>query len=184
MNMKRVVLLIFFTVTGLTLFSQEKLSFEKVIQVDSLVKDKIYFGLKNWISTAYVSSKEVLEMDDKDAGLLVLSTRQTYSFGKLYYICYDGYLDYKVKIQIKDYRFKITVTNFIHTVLPSNNYLCALGLLTTDLEYKGKGAWGAKPYNDKVWADLINNATNISNNLFSIISKINFDNPTKKDDNW
>ena len=55
-----------------TIQAQEPLSFEKVIQADSLKKDAIYNGLKEWVGMNFKSAKSVIEMDDKEAGILLL----------------------------------------------------------------------------------------------------------------
>ena len=78
--MKKLILLSMILFSFSPLFSQEKLSFEKVIPVDSILKNQIYNGIKEWIGMNYVSAKSVIEVDDKDAGLIILSPLSDYSF--------------------------------------------------------------------------------------------------------
>lgn len=163
------------------LMAQEPISFEKVIKVDSVKSNAIYNGLKEWIGMNYRSAKSVIEVDDKEAGLIIISPRTSYSMGKLQYICYDGTIKHTIKFQIKDGRFKIVVTNFIHDNDPGNKAECQVGLITTSPEYDGQSSWGYKGPNNKIWLDIKPKIELIANKIFSNVSDIDFS--TKKTDN-
>lgn len=184
--MKKLVLLPFLLcVFMLPVIAQEPISFEKVIKADSIKKNDIYYGLKEWVGMNYRSAKSVTEVDDKEAGLLIISPRKDYSMGKLSYLCYSGTVKYTVKFQIKDGRFKVVVTNFFHENDPGNNDLCNLGLITTSEEFEGKSAWGAKSYSNKVWKDIKAKAELLSNNLFNELQLLKFSSKVdSKNDNW
>ncbi len=156
--------------------AQEPIGFEKIIKVDSVKNNIIYNGLKEWIGMNYRSAKSVIEVDDKEAGLIIISPRTDYSIGKLQYMCYEGSIKYTIKFQVKDGRFKVVITNFIHQNDPGNNKLCQLGLITDADEYNGPSVWGAKSYNNKVWKDLKEKIELLSNRLFGEIGNINFSN--------
>jgi hypothetical protein len=184
--MKKTLILAIISLCVSGLFAQEKLSFEKVIPVDSIKKNELYNGLKEWIGMDFVSAKNVIEVDDKDAGLIIVNPLKDYSFGKLQYICYDGNIRYSIKIQIKDGRFKVVVTNFMHDINPGNGANCKLGLITTALEYEGATGFGMKSYSNKVWLDLKSKCELISNDLFARIAKIDFSTSKTNNskDNW
>lgn len=181
--MKKVVLLALFVFSSLSIFSQEKLLLEKVITVDSVQKEYIYNSIKEWIGLNYVSAKKVIEIDDKEAGLIIMNATTTYTMGKLRYLAYDGYLSYTIKIQIKDNRFKVEITNFLHKS-NSETYreYWSLGLLTNSTEFQGKCSGLEKPYFNNVWIDLKQKSEVLSNELIRQIEKIDFSN--KKEDNW
>jgi hypothetical protein len=166
--------------------AQEPISFEKVIKVDSVKSNAIYNGLKEWIGMNYRSAKSIIEVDDKEAGLLIISPRKDYSIGKLSYMCYDGTIKHTIKFQIKDGRFKVVVTNFFHENNPGNNNLCQVGLITTADEFGGPSAWGAKSYSNKVWKDIKVKAELLSNNLFKEVENLKFstNKVDSKVDNW
>lgn len=178
----------FFIVAILSLFfvcsySQERLSYDRVIKVDTtLTKLDIYNGLKEWFGMNFVSDKRVLEIDDKDAGLIIGNAATEYDKGGLIYLCYGGALKYTIKVQIRDGRFRVEVTNFTHSVSPGNNEGCALGLITTADSGK-KGA--QKSYSDKVWRDITLKAKVISERLFAEFEQIKFGSAVdRSDDEW
>lgn len=174
----------FFMASGL--MAQEPISFEKVIQVDSVKKNDIYNGLKEWIGMNYRSAKSVIEVDDKEAGLIIISPRKDYSIGKLQYMCYDGTIKYTIKFQIKEGRFKVTITNFIHENDPGNKSQCQVGLITTSTEYDGQSSWGYKGPNNKIWLDVKAKSITIANKLFFDVGQITFSSNKvdSKTDNW
>ena len=182
--MKKVMFLAVMAMLSISLISaQDNLSFNKVIQVDSTKKDIIYTGIKQWLSMNFVSSKKVIDLDDKDAGLIIVNALTDYNYGKLSYLAYNGYLKYTIKIQIKDNRYKVEVTNFVHDVKSGHSEGCALGLLTTDNEY-GKGGL-QKGFNNKVWLDLKVKAEAIANDVFSQLAKIKYSlSKTNSENNW
>lgn len=81
----------------------------------------------------FVSAKGVIEVEDKDAGLLIGNSMTSYSKGGMSYSAYDSNLKYTLKIQIKDNRFKVSVTNFQHDGTRNPNF--ELGVITTAEEY-------------------------------------------------
>ena len=165
--------------------AQEPLSFEKVIQADSIKKDAIYNGLKEWVGMSFKSAKNVIEMDDKEAGILLLRPVSDYKMKGLTYLGFEGYLKYTIKLNIKDGRFKVVITNFEHSVLPGNCKDCNLGLITTDEEYPYKYSFGAKGHMTKVWKDIKVKSELIALNYFEEISKIKFKSTAAgENDNW
>ena len=168
-----------------TIQAQEPLSFEKVIQADSIKKDAIYNGLKEWVGMNFRSAKNVIEIDDKEAGMLLLRPVSDYKMKGLPYLGFEGYLKYTIKLNIKDGRFKVVITNFEHSVLPGNCRDCNLGLITIDEEYPYKYSFGAKGSMNKVWKDVKVKSEQIALNYFEEISKIKFKSTAAgENDNW
>ena len=70
--MKKLFLLLFVSMGYFfSSYGQEKLTFSKVIEVKDVDKTSIYISLRDWISTYYRDTQEVLQMDDKDAGIII-----------------------------------------------------------------------------------------------------------------
>jgi len=184
--MKKVMFLAVMAMLSISLISaQDNLSFNKVIQVDSTKKDIIYTGIKQWLSMNFVSSKKVIDLDDKDAGLIIVNALTDYNYGKLSYLAYNGYLKYTIKIQIKDNRYKVDVTNFTHEVNDSPAYW-NLGLITNSDEYPNKTSFMNKGSFNKVWIDLKLKAAKLSNDFFSKLESIKFYSTKNNDknNNW
>lgn len=166
-------------------FAQEPLSFSEVVQADSATKDQIYFKLKEWVGTSFNSAKAVIEIDDKDAGLIIIRPVSDYSMRGLVYLGFQGHLRHTVKLQMRDGRFRVEITNFTHESLPGNCKDCSLGLITTDEQYPGRTALGAKGHMTKVWNDIKVKAKIISANYFSELPKIKFDSAVNnKEEDW
>lgn len=184
--MKRIMIFAIISLSFSGLFAQERLSFEKVITVDSIKKNDIYNGLKEWVGMNFVSAKNVIELDDKEAGLIIVNPLRDYTIGKLQYLCYDGYIKYSIKMQIKEGRFKVVITNFMHENNPGNNSSCQLGLITTSVEYDGISGWGYKSYNNKVWLDVKKDCELIANESFKKLGEIIFSTSKidSKNNNW
>ncbi|MEA4967714.1 MAG: DUF4468 domain-containing protein [Bacteroidaceae bacterium] len=182
--MKKIIFIVFISLIHSSIFAQERLLFDKVIRVDSaLKKNEIYNSIKEWMGMNFVSAKNVIEVEDKDAGIIIASPLTDYDYGSLGYLCYSGQLKYTIKVQIKDGRFKVEVTNFIHDVNLGNSPYCKLGLITTAEEHTTKGM--QKSYNNKVWADIKKKAELIAENYFTKFESINFSASSSKNaDVW
>lgn len=110
--------------------SQEPLAFSKVIEAENKNKTELFIKINDWFAVNYNSANDVIQMADKEAGIIVGKGNMDYSLGKFTYICYDGILNYTVKVQFKDNRFKVDISNFIHSVNPGNGQQCNLGLIS------------------------------------------------------
>ena len=90
-----------------------KITFTKVVQVDSASKSVLYNRAMEWFAKTYNSSKDVLQIEDKEAGKL---------YGKALLSVYVTQIDrtnwgsvhYEISITVKDNRYKYTITNLYH----------------------------------------------------------------------
>ncbi|MEA4918158.1 DUF4468 domain-containing protein [Proteiniphilum sp.] len=160
----------------------ELLTFSKVIQADGASKDAIYASIMEWISTNYRSVGNDSQLSDKDAGLIVKQVAFSYEKGGMTYLCYKGLVYYKMKFQIREGRFKVELTSFVHEVNKGNSQGCELGLITNSEEY-GKGGLQRK-HNEAVWKDIKEKAEIKANELFEKMSELKFDSfsPDNNDD--
>lgn len=124
---KSFIISIIFNLLLIQVFSQEiflndennKLSIKEIILLDSINSNDIYKQSKEWIVNYYVSSNDVLQLDDKDAGKIIVKG------SKLIHTSVFGYLDvimsYTLILSIKDSKIRIEMTNFIYRS-PSGYY--------------------------------------------------------------
>ncbi len=134
--MKKVLCLFAFIAVIGFCHAQEPLSYEFVIQKDSVPAEQIYVQLVDWIATNFVSVDGDF-FHDKEEKLIVKDVLTDFSTGRLIYMCYEGFLRYKLKFQCRDGRFKVQLTNFIHENKPG--YGCELGLIMNEPVKHGHG---------------------------------------------
>lgn len=169
---KNLVLLLIVLLPCGKLFSQEFLEFSKVIRIDSVDKQMLFVAIYDWFATTYNSANDVIQMADKDAGIIIGNGNFKYVFengNKLSYICYAGSIGHTIKVYIKDERFKVELTSFKHRGNPSSDSSCTLGMITTDEIYKTSGL--GKNMLNKVWKDLKIKAEKFSKKIFISLEK-------------
>lgn len=165
-EMKHIVFLISVFIFISLSYSQEKeVAYTEIIKVDSVEKKQLYTVIHQWFATTYKSAQDVIQMAEKDAGIIIGKGTIKYSYGKLSYTCYNGRIDYTIKIQVKDYRFKVDISDFIHIGNVGNETSCGLGLITTRPFYTNKGI--SKKYHNKVWIDLQETTKTYSSYIFT-----------------
>ena len=144
----------------LMVFSLNVIAQEKPIQCDSVIqaKDKtaeqIYTTVKAWLATSFNSANDVIQMDDSDNGIIICKGAFEYKApGGLSYRYIDGWVNYTLKIQIREGRFKISMGNFIHE---SSNLeykkTWSFGLITDRDKFKPSGMQDKRWL--KTWPDL------------------------------
>lgn len=151
-------------------FAQEELTFSKVIQSETGAdKAALYASLRSFVSTYFHDSKQVIQMDDKDAGILICKATSIFDSPSLMLSAYEGWIDYNLKLQARDGRVRIEVSHFFHHNKPGNQAKAQLGVLTTAEEYADSGM--QKKYHNKVWLLLKEQAEDISNKAFAGVEK-------------
>jgi len=159
--------------------AQEPVSFEKVIQADSIGKSELYLQINSWIVEYYKSANAVIQMSDQEAGIFMVKGNSEYKglapFGKS---SYDGRVSHTVTIYIKDGRFKVIVSNFVH----SSDYKgYSLGLITSAKIHSTNGMF--KKLNNDSWNDLKTKSKKDAERIFNSITQ-----KTKEasfnDDSW
>lgn len=169
-------------IASLNINAQENLKFEKVIKTDSIGKNLLYSTINDWFATTYNSANDVIQMSDKDAGIIIGNGSMTYN-RKGMYTCYGGYIKYTIKIYVKDNRYKVVLTNFNHSVKAGNGAQCALGIVTAADVYATKGM--SKRYHNKTWNDIKIKAEEYSNGIFLSLDKKTKNVKTETDeDDW
>ncbi|MDA0195911.1 MAG: DUF4468 domain-containing protein [Bacteroidetes bacterium] len=148
--------------------AQENFILSKVIQADNTSKDELFTKINLWFGKTYNSAKDVIQMSDREGGVIVGKGLFSYSFGKTIYGCYDGNIDYAITVQVKDNRFRVELSDFNHGDSdPTNPFKCALGLITTAELHSESGI--SKKYNNAVWNDIKLKSETYSNDIFQSI---------------
>lgn len=174
--MKRWIVIGIFLLGAVAVNAQEKLAFSKVIKADSVSADGIFVSIKEWLSMEFKRGNDAIELEDKEAGLIVAKGNYPYRKKGIMYMWAEGKLVYTINIQIRDGRFKVTLTNF-KLMRGEKQYDDAFGVLTTEEVFTEKGA-GKKQYNE-VWKDTKIIAQGISEDWFNRFASIEFQNYKK-----
>ena len=126
----------------------------------------------------YANSQNVIQMDDKDAGILIGKATSVFDSPSMMLSAYEGWLDYNLKLQARDGRVRVEVSHFFHHNKPGNQKKAQLGVLTD------KGM--QKKYHNKVWLMLKEQAAKISSDIFVNVEKVIKEGATiqSEDDNW
>ena len=152
--MKKLFLTILIGLLSTVTYSQESVTYNEVVELDSTsTKNLIFQSVNTWFSTTYNSASSVIQMNDKDAGIIIGKGTMSYTYPGIAYTCYSGHINYTIKVVVKDGKYKVEISDFRHENLPSYDRSCELGLITTDPEYNG-GPNMSKKYSTKVWVDI------------------------------
>ncbi len=90
------------------------IEFSDVIILDStIIKVELYNRAREWIALSFISANDVIQMDDKDAGIIIAKCNIPISDGGMYLV--EGKVEFTVKIQMKDGRCKYWFNNFYHS---------------------------------------------------------------------
>ena len=123
-----------------------------VVQVEGATAAQLYARGKLWFAEAFIDSKNVLEVEDKETGVLV--GKGTIPYEPNVFISSGvirGHIGFTVKILVKDGRYKYTLTDFTHTgSFSSIAGPVDFGLITDGPPPK----IGTKGWSAKVWQHL------------------------------
>ena len=146
--MKKLFLFIAMLAIGMMAMAQNPLSYDFVVQKEGVPATQIYDRVMDWIATNFKSAGGDF-YHDKESLTLTKDAAVDYEPGGLAISCYKGTLTYKLKVQCRDGRFKVQLTNFTHANLPKNSASCNLGLLLSEPQRLKNGK-----YDEKVWNEL------------------------------
>lgn len=172
--MKKGLLLLLFMNLVITAHAQEdnseELKFSTVIQSENNAdKATLYVSLRSFMASYYHNSKEVIQVDDKDADIIIGKAKSIFDSPSLMLSAYEGWIDYSLKLQARDGRVRIEVSHFFHHNKPGNQKKAQLGVLTTAEEYANTSI--QKKYHNKVWLMLKKQAEDISSKIFAGVEK-------------
>lgn len=177
--MKQIFLLLF--LLPLFSFSQEPLTYSDVIQVDSISQTELYYRAKLWFANTYKNSKEVIHVDNQEAGQILGKSIMDYTpnfFSGQGMVA--GTVKYTITIYVKEGRYKYEITDFIH----HSHKSFAFGLITDSESAPKKVPLNNQKFADKVWNDIKSEVDEYCLLLISEI-KTGMEKPTaSENDDW
>jgi len=176
--MKLLVTLTFITLyTGLAA-QDTTFRMQKIVIVDSTTKTQLFERARLWMNDYYKSSKDVLQVSDKESGELVGKPIMNISY-PLTELGHTSkvpvHVDYTVRIIVKDGKYKVEAYNFYN-----KEYF---GLFTASDKCPVKFMFTKKSKSDKSWQDCKKNiAAEFEDIAISLASYMSQTKTSKKDD--
>lgn len=167
--MRKLLFLFLFFVCTLNLYSQEAQSYSKVVQIPNTSADTLYLLSRQWFVSNFKTPNKVIQDDSKELKLISGKGTVEYSFGKLQYLSYDGFLSFLIQIQARDGRIKVAITNIIHENLNNNARSCNLGLITNEDEQFKTGI--NRRFHNNVAKDIKNKVNLLAEKIFEDFEK-------------
>ncbi|OKY84244.1 MAG: hypothetical protein BHV69_09450 [Bacteroidales bacterium 52_46] len=149
--MKKIFLMLSLLISLIGTAQDKPLTYSEVIQVEGKTQSEIYGGLREWVATSFVNGKAVTQMEDQTTGTIILKAQFPFKKGG-FYSAYTGKVEYILKLQSKDGRFRVEMSGITHENKPGNAPHCSLGLITT-AEKSGKGGIDKGAHN-KIWKEI------------------------------
>ena len=95
---------------GMPTFDGQSIGIQEVVKVDSLSKKQIYDRAKMFFVETFKSAKDVIQLDDPDAGTIIGKGNASYSY---FNVAATAVLTvyFTIKIEVKDNRYRYTITD-------------------------------------------------------------------------
>jgi len=161
-----------------SLSGQTPLTFTKIIKTDSVGIPANFNNVKDWFISSYNNAKAVIQSEDKTDGIIIGKAKEKF-FLDIWCNCTDGFIDYIIKIHIKENRFKVEICNFTHIGQYDTPAMCILGLITDAPAETINGNMGC---NKKAWIKMQATCKTLSESIFTSIEQ-QFNNLLKSDPN-
>ena len=146
--------------------------------VDSSVGDKatLYVKAYDWVAKAFNDPNKVIQMQDKEAGRLVVKGVSVYYKHSLMgNVIGKEYIHYTMSISVKDGRYKCVISDFYHEGGIMNGSV-GYGSLSGDAPRKPM----EQGWMNRLWDDMKTTASTDANELLSSLQKW----MATKTDNW
>lgn len=164
----------------------KKITYTEVVLVDSsTTKQELYSKAREWFAKTYVSSTNVLQMEDKENGKLIGKALMEVSFKTILGTNFPGgFINYTISIYLKDGKYKYEFTNFHHTgTIAYNGQKVPDGGDCESIILKKKGLTG-NSYKNTYQSFFIQMDENIKVLIESLKSAMVKNSKQKINDNW
>ena len=121
-----------------------RITYEGVVEVPGVTKEQLYSRALEWVAKAYNSAQDVIQMQDKESGKLVMKGLTKVSIRSYA----GGVVRHTFSIYVKDGRYKYIITNFEHDASVAPNIHSGGPLESEDGKIYALG--GGK----KAWQDI------------------------------
>jgi hypothetical protein len=168
---------ILFLIVTINLFSQESFKIEKIVELDSI------FGVDKIKSSAILSLGELFPKDQQNVisseGIISRHIEMKFDADNLGFgsNLFNGHITFSIQIQIKDNKYKYTLTNAHHKSSALNCQPCDMGLIT-DSEIPPRNFGTTKSQAKMIWNkaqnDLMLIASKIENGINLKLSSLNW----------
>ncbi len=181
--MKRLIQIFTLSLISLSLWSQNPISYSNVIESDITDTDQLFSLINEWFAMTYKSADDVLQMVDKEAKTIVGKGAIKYVGMGMAYACYEGYLRYTIRANVREGRYRIELSDFVHENLPSMSDLCNFGIITDADVYATTGL--SKNYHNRAWNDMKSKIAEYSENIFTSLENfINNSSSSNTEEDW
>jgi hypothetical protein len=147
-----------------------------VVLVDSVKRNDLFIRAQKWFSEIFIDSARVLEITDKEAG--VLTGKAGFCYEESYWgsELITGSIIFTISIYVKDGEYKYEIGNF--------NHLKTFGVLTSSDTYRYKNnTIASNKWMDKSWRKVKKIATQkaerLAASLFNRMTSI-----SKHEEDW
>jgi len=155
--MKKLVLILVMSL-AIGKLSAQQLTYTEVIEVPVKTAKELYDCAKIWFALSYKNSNRVIQIDkfEEGKGIIVGSSLFEYNSGIFSGSgTTKGVVNYIIKIETKEGRYKYEITQFIHEARNMSNTQNSFGIITNEAEYPGeKSIMYGKTWYNRVWNDI------------------------------
>jgi len=109
-------------------YKDNVINYSEVVNLDSSYKkNDLYISAKRFFVDAFNSGKDVIQLDDKDAGLVVGKGFFSVIWKANFMYSYDMQVYHIIKVYVKDGKYKFEITDFSYKYFISSSQYMAGG---------------------------------------------------------
>ena len=161
-------LLFLFLITVKISFCQSDttLTYTDIVQVEGINKQSLYERARSWANDVFKSSKDVIQINDKEIGEIAgkATFNASFSWNALGKRTATTDIDFKFEIIVKEGKYK-----YVFTDLTEDGYYGYLLTSAQECPYKTKGQ--SKSNSNMVWTSLKESSDNTMHELINSLKK-------------
>ena len=111
--MKKIMYSLVFILSAFTSYSQFKEPYSEIVSTDTLLKrNDLFINSKKFFVDVYKSGKDVIQMEDKEAGIIIGKGYFSVIWKASFLFSYDIQIWHTIKISVKDGKYKYEIYDF------------------------------------------------------------------------